>query len=306
MKIPFLFLALLIILIVPVTAGNITITAEPLGGSLNILPSGQSDYTVDVSHQQRNAMQRITIDVPTGSTIDYTLWYGNGSTVSGHMKYEPASGMCGSILGLDIWCQFSEVSIGPSVSNHYYVGAQEIGRIDIVGYGRNDDTKERLFIIYDGTVGVHIPDNPFLPSDAMAYAVVPSGVIYKFHITSNKPITSVNYYTNTRDNVNKASNTSLIDTVSDFWNLLNRIKDNVIAVFWFGYGVAQFLWDNIYLAIPLYFVLTGVIALATAGGRPATRIFRAIAKWFSYQQKLLQFFLGTWDTVVGLITKILK
>jgi hypothetical protein len=306
MKHIFLFLVILAALVIPVSAANITITAEPLGGTLNILTDGQTDYTVDVSQLQRDAIQRLSIDVPTGSHIDYAIWFANGSTATGHMIYEPAPGMCGSALGVDLWCQFSEVSIASSVANHYYVGAQEQGRIDIVGYGRNEDTQERVFIIYDSTAGIHIPDNPLTPSDAMAYTPVSSGVIYKFHLTSNKPITSVAYYTNTRANVDKASRTSLLDTVSEFWALLNQIKDNVIAVFWFGYDVAIFLWDNLWLIIPLYFSLTGVMAVFQAKGKPTQRIFKAMKVWFGYQRSLLNFILGTWDTVIGLITKILK
>ena len=296
MKYLFLFAVLVLILIVPANAANITITAEPLGGSLNILPSHQSSYTVDVSKLQRNAIQRLTVDIPTDTTISYTLWYGNGTTISGQMIYNKASSTnCGDPTGLVGYCQYSKVSIGAMSSDHYYVGLQEIGRIDIVGYGRNEDTGQRLFIIYDSTGGLHIP------GDAMAYSEIPSGVIYKFTITANKPITSCTYYTNTKENVQKASETSLLDVIIEWANLLVQIKDTVIEVFWFFFYVAQFMWDNIYLIIALYFGLTGAIA-----ANQSKDIFAAIKKWFGYQRSLLNFILGTWDTVIGLITKILK
>jgi hypothetical protein len=131
-----------------------------------------------------------------------------------------------------------------------------MGRIDIVGYGRNDDNQERLFIVYDSSFGLHIT------GDAMAYTPVPGqNVIYKFTLSSNKPMTSANYYTNTRDNVQKASDTSVLDAISEFANLLIQIKDSVIEIFWFGYGLAIFLWDNIYLIIALYFALTGAMCV---------------------------------------------
>ena len=291
---------ILLILIFPgAMAANITITAEPLGGTLNIAPSGMANYTVDVSSLQRNAIQRITVDVPTGSTVDYTLWYGNGTTLSGHMIYNAVSStFCGDPTGLAGWCQFSEVSIGSSVSNHYYVGAQEVGRLDIVGYGRNEDTQERVFIIYD-LAALPIPFH--LPGDAMAFTPVPYGVIYKFNIVSNKPMTSVNYYTNTRENVEKASNTSLFDVVTEWWNIINQIKDTVIRVFWFFYYGFQFFWDNIILIMALYLAITG--AMAANGSKD---IFTAIAKFFRYQQKLLEFLLNFIDRMISFISRFIK
>jgi hypothetical protein len=300
-----IFLAILALVIVPATATNITITAEPLGGTLNTLPSHQTSYTVDVSKLQRNAIQRIAVDVPTGTTVDYQIWYGNGTSLSGQMIYETS--LTGCIIPGQPFCQFSEVSIGSSTANHYYVGVQEIGRIDIVGYGRNDDTKERLFVIYDSAFGIANVGlteqilRPYVSGDALAYVPVPQGSIYKFSLASDRPLTGVAYYTNTQANVEKASNTSLLDVVTEWANFLIQIKDTVIEVFWFFYYLAEFMWDNIYLIIALYFALTGAIAV-----NKSKDIFAALKTWFQYQRSLLNFILGTWDTVVGLITKILK
>jgi len=290
----FAILLLVALLISPVMGNNITITAEPLGGSLNPIIGGQSDYTVDVSMLQRNAIQRISIDVPTGTHLDYTVWYGNGSTLTGHMIYNPAPGMC----GLSPLCQYSEVSIGSSTASHNYVGIQEMGRIDIIGYGRDETVPAapvRVFIIYDSTGGLHIP------GDAMAFEPVPSGVIYKFHISSNKPITGGGYYTNTKDNVEAASNKSLLDVINDWLTLINQIKDGVIQIFWFFYEGFFFFWDNIFLILILYITITGAIA-----ANQSKDIFQAIGKFFRYQQKLIEFFLGYIDKVTSLIAKFWK
>jgi len=293
-----ILLILGILLIIPVSADNITITAEPLGGTLNLEGSPGTSFTVDVSQLQRNAIQRISVDIPTDTLLDYTIWYGNGSTLTGHMHYYSVTdtGACGSVLGINTWCQFSEVSIGSSVSNINYVGVQEQGRIDIVGYGRNEDTQERLFIIYDmGSLLVH------LPTDAMAYTPVPSGVIYKFQLTSNKPITGVAWYTNTRENVDTASKTSLLDVVSEWANFLIQIKDTIFEVFWFFYYLFEFIWDNLFLIIALWFACSGAYAF-----NKTKDVARATQTWFGYQKKLLDFILDLISKTVGLITSILK
>jgi hypothetical protein len=309
----FLFAALLFIalLIAPVMGNNITITAEPLGGSLNPIIGGQSDYTVDVSSLQRNAIQRISVDVPTGSHVDYTVWYGNGTSLSGHMIYNSAPGMCGqSIPFVDNPCQYSEVSIGSSSSSHYYVGVQEWGRLDIIGYGRDETipaAPARVFLIYDSSFGVSNVGivetylRPYIAGDALAFTPVPSGVIYKFHISSNKPLTGGMYYTNTEKNVNDASNKSLLDVINDWLTLINQIKDGVIQIFWFFYEGFFFFWDNIFLILILYIVITGAIAT-----NQSKDIFQAIGKFFKYQQKIIEFFLGYIDKVTSLIAKFWK
>jgi hypothetical protein len=297
------------LLILPVSAVNITITAEPLGGTLNTLPSHQTSYTVDVSKLQRNAIQRIAVDVPTGTTVDYQIWYGNGSSLSGHMVYHSVTdtGACGQTLFVNNPCQFSEVSIGSSVSNHNYVGLEEIGRIDIVGYGRNADTLERVFVIYDSAFGLAIVGNlewalsPYAAGDALAYVPVPQGSIYKFSLASDRPLTGVAYYTNTQTNVEKASNTSLLDVVTEWANLLIQIKDLVFEAFWFFYYLFEFIWDNLWLIIAMWLTMTGAVAF-----NKTKDVAKATQSWLGYQRMLLDFILNLIDRVVGLITKILK
>lgn len=294
----------MLLLVVPAMAEVVEITAEPLGGSLNIAPSGQTNYLIDVSGLQRNAIQRISIDIPSGTTVDYTVWYGNGSSLSGQMIYEPsAPGGCivpPFVPPLPtVGCQRSYVSIGSGSSEEIYYGTAIAGRIDIVGYGRemtDPDNPVYGYVVYDqGLPGLH------LPSGAAAFAPVPSGVIYKFQLTATKPLTAVVYYTNTKANVQKAAKTSLLDVLKEFADLLVKIKDNVIEVFWFFYYLAEFLWDNLILIVALYFALTGAIAISKSKD-----IFAAIQTWFKYQRALLNFILGLWDTLIGIVTKILK
>jgi hypothetical protein len=308
----FLFIALIAaLLICPAMASNITITAEPLGGSLNPIIGGQSDYTVDVSSLQRNAIQRISVDVSTGSHVDYTVWYGNGTSLSGHMIYNSAPGMCGqSIPFVDNPCQYSEVSIGSSSSSHYYVGVQEWGRLDIIGYGRDETVPAapaRVFLIYDSSFGVSNVGivetylKPYIAGDALAFTPVPSGVIYKFHISSNKPVTGGMYYTNTEKNVNDASNTSLLDILNGWWTLVGQISQGVIEVFWFFYGGFEFFWDNLYMIIPLYFIITGAVCFCQAQS-----FFGAFERWLGYQRKLFDFVLTMIVKITGLISQFLK
>lgn len=298
-----ILISIMLLLIVPAMAEVVEITAEPLGGTINSAPSGQTNYIIDVSGLQRNAIQRISVDIPSDTTVDYTVWYGNGSTLTGQLIYEPTSTGCIAPpfvpLLPTLGCQRSYVSIGSGSSEVTYFGSAAIGRIDIVGYGREMTDPENPvygYIVYDTTAGIHVN------GDAMAFTPVSSGVIYKFQLTSTKPLTGVAYYTNTRENVQKAAKTSLVDTLLEFATLLNQTKDSVLEVFWFFYYLAEFLWDNLTLIIVLYFSLTGAMAIYKSNNS----IFKAIQTWLKYQKALLDFILGLWDTLIGIVTKILK
>lgn len=258
----------MLLLVVPIMAEVVEITAEPLGGSLNVAPSGQTNYIIDVSGLEKDAIQRISVDIPSDTTVDYTIWYGNGASLSGQMIYEPSAGGCIPTpfvpLLPTVGCQRSYVSIGSASSDVIFFGTSIVGRIDIVGYGRemtDPDNPVYGYVVYDTTAGLH------MPGDAAAFTPVSTGVIYKFELTSTKQLTGVSYYTNTRANVQRAAKTSIIDAIKEFADILLKIKDTIIEVFWFFYDVAKFIWDNLTMIIAFYFSITGAISIYNAKGK---------------------------------------
>src|SRR5512137_1659735 len=73
-------------MIVSPVAARFQISPDPLSGDMISSQGKVSDFMVDVS-QDGDAIRKISVDVGTGTTVNFTLTYGNGATVSGWMAY---------------------------------------------------------------------------------------------------------------------------------------------------------------------------------------------------------------------------
>ena len=282
-----LLLAYLIVLgmiVSPVFAGSYEITAEPLGGVLHASPGKVPAYIVDETGYDA-AIQRISVDIPTGTIVNFTLWYGNGATVTGWMEYENNG----------FYQQHTEVAIAGDISGYDYIGLQEIGRIDIVGYARNWTSSTEYdtgFIVYDSVFGI---------SDRKAMAFYPvtslsDNIIYKFQISATKPV-AVGWYTNTRANVGKAATTTVLEATNEWVSMVlswvSTIKDFAVETF---YWLKFFLWDNLVLTVALYIGITGAIAF-----NQSKDIFAALRKFFQYQRGLYNFILSMWQALIDIV-----
>ena len=276
------FVLVLGMIVSPVCALGYEITAEPLGGQTHLVPGRPTNLSVDVS-SQGDAIQRISFDIPTGTTLNFTLWYGAGSTVEGWMVYSNDGFMT----------QYSEVAIGGDAQGYSYWGIQEAGRIDIIGYARNYTTATEY------TQGFMVYDALRISTKFMAYYPVSDlsdNVIYKFEYNSTQPVI-VLYYTNTRENVAKAATTTLLEAVNEWVKFAIEIAffvmDTAIALF---YWLKFFFWDNLGMTIALYVSISMAYSANTSKD-----VFKFIGKFFNDQRKLFEFMLSLWTTLVNLI-----
>jgi hypothetical protein len=282
-----LLLALLLVagMIVSPVCARYQISPQPLSGDMISSDGKVTDLTVDVS-QDGKAFHKISVDLGTGTTVNFTLTYGNGDTVSGWMKYTNDG----------FYQQHSETAIGGDVSVFDYVGVQEIGRIDVVGYARNytvDDTDYTTgFIVYDTVFGL-------TQFNAMAYypvSGVSDNVIYKFQITSDQPV-AVTYYTDTRAMVGEWANKTQEGIISDWIALAGQyataIYGFIVGIFWI---LKFFFIDNLLLIIALWISVT--MAYAAISSRD---IFGFYRKFFKLQKSLLDFVVALWTTLVTII-----
>ena len=280
-------LALLILvgLIVSPVAARYEISPQPLSGDMITVPDKVTSLSVDVS-AEGDAFHKISVDVGSGTTVNFTLTYGNGDTVDGWMKYTNDG----------FFQQVSETSIGGDTSTYEYYGLQEVGRIDVVGYARNYSEGQNYtsgFLVYDTVFGI-------TQFNAMAYYTVGndigSNVIYKFEMTSDQPV-SVTYYSDDREVVSQWANTTPLEIVSDWLQLAQQfagaIKDFIFGVFWL---LKFFFIDNLLLIIALYLSVT--MAYSAISTRD---IFGFYKKFFKLQKTFIEFLVNLWNIFVQII-----
>lgn len=290
MKTPFLVVLMILAgmaMAIPVSAVDgwtYEITAEPLG-TKGMVFSQQTDYTFDAA-PDGNAIQRLSWNLPSGTTVYYTLWYGNDSTVTGHLAY----------TNVGSFRQRSEVSMGDQTSGYDYTGVQEIGRIDIVGYARNkseDGSYTKGLIAYDSVFGI---------SERKAFVFYPvsndpDNVITKVQFHSNQPVSGAVFY-NPHAAVAKAASESLLDVINEWVQLAlqyaSLLKDFLISAF---YWAKFLLWDNLVLEVALYIAITMAISFGKARD-----VFTGIRNFIKYQKAIYSFILDTWNTIVMIIS----
>lgn len=282
-----LLLAFLLLggMIVSPVCAQYQITPQPLSGDMVVVPGQVTYLIIDVSPDGK-ALHKISVDIPTGTTVDFTLTYGNGDTVSGWMKY----------IDNGFYQQTSEVSIGGDTSTFDYVGVSQVGRIDVVGYARNytnDTAYTTGFLVYDTVFGL-------TQFNAMAFYEVPdvsSNVIYKFELTSDQPV-SVTYYSDDLATVAEYANKSPIE-------LINEWVAFAVSIGAFVYGVvlALFTWlkfffvDNLVMTVALYLALTMAYSFGNAKNMQT-----GLKNFFNFQRKFFEFILSLWNYLVQIIS----
>lgn len=278
-------IAALVLLIVPSAA--ITVTAEPIGTTLETLTEkGVTVFSYDAS-PEGNAIQRIGIDAPTGTLVSFTLTYGSGSTASGTLHY----------YNDGFYRQTSDITLGGESSSYTYVGLQEIGRFYVSGYGRNESEPgvwEKGFLVFGSTAGLSTISNDFV-----FLPVSGDPVIYKIDVSSNNPVDVAIYYA-PRDDVAAATEKSFLDVANEWVQFATGIATTIYGVLTSAFRWIKFFFiDNLGMTISLYIAGSLAIAARRSRGNPIT----VLRQFFRDQKNLFEFIMSLWERLVNIIAK---
>jgi hypothetical protein len=274
--------------------------------TIAVLPFLMSDRTTQdylgvtsVSHDASTAGKKIAliqVSLPRESTIDFTLYYGNGSTVSGSMSAR-AVGLAGVQTE-------AFVSIGSDSKTYTFLDTQPVYDVNLVGYATrgnwydvlNVTQQESGFLVYSIDYAKY--DNDL----AAFYSVSNPGqnTIYKITMTSTRPFQAFVTTASAKDveaqvaaNPIKEAVRQAGDWVSFAIQIGSTIYTLGVSTF---YWLKFFFWDNILLTICIYIVLTGAVAV-----NQSKDIFQALGKFFRYQKTLFEFIIGMWQKLIDLI-----
>ena len=285
-----LLLALLLVLgmfVSPVSAGYDIVTVSEIvhaGGTSNVVEQ-TSDLTVDLLSEGK-AIQQLEVDLGSGTTVNFTLWYGNGETVSGWMVYRNSIDCWGWFPG--DFCQYSGVSIGTDSEGSSTRGFQEVGKIDIVAYARNwtsDKEYTQGFLIFDTVAG--------LPEGHSAYyqvANATNSIVYKFHVAATSPV-KVTYLYNTRAKIVAGTGSgNPLNIISEWIELASKFAKSAIDFIWGVFWIIKFFFiDNLLLIIVLWISVSMAYAAISSAN-----IFIFYKKFFGLQRALVDFIISLW------------
>ena len=291
-KLTFLALAIMI-LIVPTMA-----TPYPSG----IYTDAEITTLTDVSNAHYNvtpgnAIGSIVFTTPQNTNISFTLGYGNGNTITGHIDYiQTDVGIFGGLTYGGY--SYSRVEIGGNESSNTYLDAEAgwLNRYGITGHATDEAAGTQGLAVWDTSI------MNFYSSDNIAYipiSNIASKPIYWIDITSNRPI-QVDISTGKQTYIQAQSNKNAADIFNEWLELRKEFVS-------FAYGVIQtaiswtlFIWENIGLIIALYIALTGFMAFQ----KGKKNILRSIQIFFGYQITLFTLILGLPHYIIDVIDKV--
>lgn len=277
----------------PVAAGKYTLTNMPLYEKTNTDYKGVYNMTHDAAQDgQRIALIQFTI--PTESQVDFTIWYGNGSSVSGYSENHKI---------IDAWLVSQTVSTInlDGVSKEYtFIDTQPFYDFNLAGYAVERDsldftntTAPSGFLVYSLNYGGL--DNDL----AVFYEVNNPAVntIYRIDASCSKPFDMFVTSGSPQDVAGGVSKSPL----DMAWEWINMAIS--LGAFVYGFVTALFSWlkfffiDNLVMTISLYLAITMAYSAATS-----KNIFRFFGKFFNDQRKLFEFIFGLWKTLIEIIS----
>lgn len=289
-----ILLALVIVLGVIVSPVSAITTWEQLDAILNsnvVTVNNIYDYTYDAS-VDGDAIYRVQFTVPRDAYINFTLYYGTSSSVTGSAQSTPTG-------GLNPLITTSYVELDGVTKSYTFWDVDPVYDYDIAGYASNG-TDMVGFAVYSRDY-----NSAILGNDLIVGYLVPDithNLIYKIHFTGNKPF-SLTYTSapnkNIVDRINTGTATGLLNEFKKITDLAWAIWETLFLVVTETFYWLKFLfWDNIVLTVALYIGLTGAVAF-----NQSKDVFAAIKKFFVYQKSIFHFILGLWNTLIDIISK---
>ncbi len=255
-----------------------------------VMGQQKEEYTniKTVSYDASGAGDRITLvhfKVPQGTYVNFTLYYGVNSEVSGWAENH-ATG----------WgYTTASIHFNGEEKSYNYFDTNPAYDYNLAGMAKEDITNTSGFIVYHAGLG-SFDDNlaVYMPVQSLS-----TNLIYKVSLSSPE-FFDVDITHADALSVAQNADKSMWDVAGDWVNLAismaTFLYDLVVSLL---YWLKFFFVDNLLMTIALYLALTMAFAARASRGNIA-RFFRA---WFHDLTALFRFILWLWNVLIDLISK---
>jgi hypothetical protein len=237
-----------------------------------------------------DAIYRVQFSVPRDSYVNFTLYYGTASSVTGSASSIPTG-------GLNILETTSTVELDGVSKSYTFFDTDPLYDYDITGYATNG-TDFVGFAVYSRDYGA-----PVLGNDLIVGYIVPDithNLIYKIEFSSPRPF-SLTYTSAKKEDIVKritvGTETGLLDEIKKIvdlaWMIWEVLYTVVTELFYF---IKFFFWDNLGMTVALYLSISMAYAANTSKD-----VFKFFGKFLNDQKKMFEFMLSLWTTLVTII-----
>lgn len=283
------FLILAGVFVSPVLATSYTLTGYQ---EFNVLDVQKDEFTnvqsitFDKSAEDK-AITLIHFKVPQDHQVDFTIYYGTGTTVTGsatnvwNISFIPVTTTTSTITFDGVTKSYSYFDTNPSWD--YYLS----------GYARNNEDNTTGLIVYNAGYGSF--DN-----ELAVFKSVPNlgtNLIYRVDLSSDIPF-DVDISYGSKSQVAQSVSKDIIGVAGDWVSFALAIAGSVLAAVLMIFGLLKFFFiDNLLLVVALWISVSMAYSATTSRD-----IFSFYKKFFKLQRSLLDFIVGLWNTVVQIIS----
>jgi len=288
-------LVMVCLLAAPVSAGY-TVTGGNIDLENTISGDNARAFTFTANPDEKIGI--IEFDIPIDTTVNFTLYYGSGSVVSGWAIYRVNTPLVNS---------YTEVAIDTSVYSKVFmdplISGYSITRVvKFSSYARNDSaTDESGFAVYAQGYGIWNSEIAYFP-----VVDLPNNLIYRVDFTSDQPI-SFTVDTARADVLASHVSTTVAEEqqgviglvgsrIASLYDFGMMIKDVVLSLL---YWLKLIFVDNLVLTVCLYFM--GTMAYCANTSR---NIFEFYRKFFGFQRSMFEFIASAFKMLLDMIVSV--
>jgi hypothetical protein len=233
----------------------------------------------------------VQFSVPRDSYVNFTLYYGTASSVTGSASSIPTG-------GLNILETTSTVELNGTSKSYTFFDTDPFYDYDITGYATNG-TDFVGFAVYSRDYG-----QPVLGNDLIVGYIVPDithNLIYKIKFSSPKPF-SLTYTAAKKEDIVKrivvGTSTGILDEIKKITDLAWLIWESLYSIVTTMFYWIKFLFfDNLGMTVALYLSISMAYAASTS-----KNIFKFFAKFLNDQRKLFEFVISLWKALIDIIS----
>lgn len=256
---------------------------------------GKTTETIDqyavtsIDHNSLNNKMRISLvkfHIPKDSRVDFTIYYGNDSTVTGYLENH----------AINPFQNTETYSIGSDTQTYTFFDAEYVD-VALAGYAKtNNETPQTGFLVYSQEYNAPPTDNKlaaFFPVSDIS-----RNTIYRITATGTKPFDITITDGTPADVANEASKT-ILDIAWDWINFGIEV-----SVFVLGFVISIFVWikflfiDNLLLIVALYISVSMAYSAMMCRGD----VFRFYRSFFKFQRSFLNFIIELWNYFIAIIS----
>jgi len=283
------FLVLLGMIVSPVCAAEYTLTGYQEYNVFDV-KKDLFDNIYNLTFDKSNEDQAITLihfKAPMDHTVDFTIWYGAGNSVSGSVSTAWNTSL------LPLHTTTSSITFNGETKEYSYLDTNPEFDYYLSGYARSNENNETGLIVYNAGYGGFDNDLAVF----MPVSNLPANLIYKVELFCDAPFDADVSYGTSSDVASSVSK-DVFQVALEWVNLALALGGTLLGFVLMLIGLIKFFFvDNLLLVIALWLGVT--MAYSAISTR---NIFQFYTKFFRYQRTLLDFIVQLWNYLIQIIS----